>query len=119
MKLIFYVGTALLLSLSSRSLLAQTKTDTSSGHYYIDVHHLGAGKVTADAVAKAHAKDLAVEGKHGVHFIQYWVDEAAGDVYCLSQAPDSSAIIETHREAHGLLPAKVVKVTPGATASNK
>jgi hypothetical protein len=32
------------------------------------VHNLGAGKVTYNAVAGAHAKDLATEGQYGVEF---------------------------------------------------
>jgi hypothetical protein len=81
--------------------------------YFLDVHQLGAGNVTAKDVAGAHQKDLAVEGKHGVNLINYWVDEKAGVVMCLSQAKDSTSIIETHREAHGLLPAYVLKVKQG------
>jgi hypothetical protein len=91
-------------------------TDTASKQLYIDVHHLGAGKVTYDAVAKAHAKDLAVEKKHGVHFIKYWVDEAAGNVYCLSSSSGVDAIRDTHAEAHGLLPDSVFMVTAGQQA---
>lgn len=79
---------------------------------FIDVHELGPGKVTAAAVAEAHRKDLAVQGQYGVKFIDYWVDEANGVVYCLSEAPDANAVIETHRHAHGLLPARVSAVTP-------
>jgi hypothetical protein len=86
-------------------------------HYYIDVHHLGAGKVTAQAVAGAHAKDLAVQGKYGVEFIKYWVDEREGDVYCLSSAPDSQSIRKTHGEAHGLLPDDIYMVTGGKDAA--
>ncbi len=82
-------------------------------NFYLDVHELGAGKVTAKDVAAAHQKDLAVEHKYGVNFINYWVNEKDGIVVCLSQAPDSTAIINTHREAHGLIPAYVVKVDPG------
>jgi Nickel responsive protein SCO4226-like len=81
--------------------------------FFIDVHNLGAGNVTAEAAAGAHSKDLAVEKKYGVNFINYWVDEKAGNIYCLSQAPDSNAIIHTHREAHGLLPAYVLQVKQG------
>ena len=96
-------------------------TDTSgaapSTHLYIDVHNLGAGKVTYKAVADAHAKDLAVEKKYGVQFIKYWVDEKAGKVYCLSNAPDSEAIVKTHAEAHGLLPDQVYLVTSGTAAA--
>jgi len=124
MKLVFYVGAAVVLHLSSGPLFAQLKADTSSGvasrpagHLFIDVHHLGAGKVTAEAVARAHAKDLAVESKYGVHFLQYWVDEAGGNVYCLSSSPDSDAIRRTHAEAHGLLPDETYAVTDGTPAA--
>lgn len=80
---------------------------------YLDIHELGPGKVTAAAVAAAHQKDLAVEHKYGVNFINYWVDEKNGTVMCLSQAPDSAAVVNTHREAHGLIPVSVVQVVQG------
>ncbi len=80
---------------------------------FLDFHYLGAGNVTANDVAAAHQKDLAVENKHGVNFINYWVDEKEGVVICLSQAKDSSSVIETHKEAHGLIPAYVLKVKEG------
>src|SRR5579863_4890893 len=90
-----------------------------SARFYIDVHHLGAGKVTAAAVAGAHQKDLAVEKKYNVSFIKYWVDESKGDVYCLSSAPNPAAIRSTHAEAHGLLPDDIYKVSPGQEAMIK
>jgi len=80
---------------------------------YFDVHHLGAGKVTAKAVADAHAKDLATQGKFNVKFINYWVDEKDGVVVCLSEAQDPQAIVKTHKEAHGLVPDEVHKVKQG------
>jgi phenolic acid decarboxylase len=69
--------------------------------------------VTARDVEAAHQKDLAVEHKYGVNFINYWVNERDGIVVCLSQASDSTSIINTHKEAHGLIPAYVVKVKEG------
>lgn len=86
---------------------------TGNKQLYLDVHELGAGKVTAKDVAGAHEKDLAVEKNYGVNFINYWVDEKDGVVMCLSEAPDSSAIIKTHKEAHGLLPAYILRVKQG------
>ena len=86
---------------------------TNQENYFLDVHYLGAGKVTASDVAAAHKKDLAVENKYGVNFINYWVDEKAGVVMCLSQAKDSTSVINTHKEAHGLIPAYVLEVKPG------
>jgi hypothetical protein len=122
----FFVFTAItVVSLVSFRLSAQSTTaqdkDTSSArssnNLYIDVHHFGPGNVKFEDVAKAHAKDLAIENKYGVHFINYWVDEAQGNVYCLSTAPDSMAIINTHKEAHGLLPEEIFLVKSGQFAS--
>ncbi|MGN6249719.1 MAG: DUF4242 domain-containing protein [Ginsengibacter sp.] len=85
--------------------------------YYIDVHDMTPGKITVADVAAAHQKDLATEGKFGVDFIKYWVDPAKGKIYCLSKAPNEESIINTHREAHGLLPSHVYKVTDGPEAA--
>ena len=100
---------------------AATKKNETAGSskgkkLFIDVHHLGAGKVSYDAVAKAHAKDLATEGKYSVEFIKYWVDSAKGDVYCLSSAFTDESIRKTHAEAHGLLPDYIYSMTDGAAA---
>lgn len=81
--------------------------------YFLDIHKLGAGKVTAAAVAEAHEKDLAVQKKYGVNFINYWVNEKDGVVVCLSQASNESGIMDTHREAHGLLPDEIRPVKQG------
>jgi hypothetical protein len=80
---------------------------------YFDIHELGAGNVTTEAVASAHTKDLAVQKKYGVNFINYWVDEKNGKVFCLSEANDSSDVIRTHKEAHGLLPNYLLTVKQG------
>jgi hypothetical protein len=82
-------------------------------HLFLDVHYLGAGKVTAADVKAAHQKDLATEGKHNVSFINYWVDEKEGVVMCLSQSNDEQSVIQTHTEAHGLIPASVASVKEG------
>jgi hypothetical protein len=81
-------------------------------NFFLDIHKLG-GPVTAQAVADAHTKDLAVQGKRDVNFLNYWVDEKAGIVTCLSEAKDSIAVISTHREAHGLIPAEIHQVKQG------
>jgi hypothetical protein len=87
--------------------------ETGQTSLYLDVHHVGVGKVTPEDVAAAHQKDLAVQGRHGVQFINYWVDPAAGDIFCLSEAPSAEAVLTTHREAHGLVSDEIEKVTEG------
>jgi len=86
---------------------------TSKGNLFFDIHYLGAGNVTAKAVEDAHAKDLAVQGKYDVNFLNYWVDEKTGVVMCVAEAPDSGAIVKTHTEAHGLVPDEVHQVKQG------
>lgn len=88
-------------------------SEINGANYFLDIHHLGAGKVTAKDVAAAHQKDLAVEKKYGVNFINYWVNEKDGVVVCFSQAPDPNAIIATHKEAHGLVPDQIEQVKQG------
>ena len=70
--------------------------------------------VKADDVAGAHAADLKVQGKYGVDYKQYWVDEEEGKVFCLVDAPDRDAASRVHREAHGLVAHTLFEVTPGA-----
>ena len=80
---------------------------------FLDIHYLGAGKISAKDVAEAHKKDLATQNKYAVNFINYWVNEKEGVVMCLSQAKDSASVIRTHKEAHGLLPDAILKVKQG------
>jgi hypothetical protein len=76
----------------------------------MDVHHIDGG-VTTDAVAQAHAKDLEVQAQHGVNYLRYWVDESAGKIFCLVEAPDAESACTVHREAHGLVADQIFQVT--------
>jgi hypothetical protein len=80
---------------------------------FLDVHEFGGGHVSAKEVAAAHEKDLAVQKNYGVNFITYWVDEKAGVVMCLSEAPNEKSVLSTHKEAHGLMPSYIRKVKQG------
>jgi len=80
---------------------------------YLDTHKKIPG-LTGEAVAQAHAADLAVQAKHGVNYVRYWYDEATGKVFCLVEAPSAEAATAVHREAHGLLADELVEVKEGA-----
>jgi hypothetical protein len=80
---------------------------------FLDVHHFGPGKVSAEDVAGAHQKDLAVGPKHNVTYLSYWLDEKSGTVTCLSEAPNAEAALATHQEAHGLMPDSIAEVSDG------
>jgi len=79
---------------------------------YMDVHSLDGG-VSIDDVKKAHAADLATQDAHQVHYLRYWVDEGAGKIFCLVEAPDVEAANTVHREAHGLVAEEIYRVTEG------
>jgi len=59
---------------------------------YMDIHEIPGG-ITAEEVAKAHAHDVAVEGKYGVHYHKYWVNESAGKIFCLCEARNSNSSV--------------------------
>ena len=69
---------------------------------FMDAHTIEGG-VAASDVAAAHQADLATQDAYGVSGGQYWVDEAAGKIFCLVEAPDAEAAATVHREAHGLV----------------
>lgn len=79
---------------------------------YLDVHKHVHG-VTKEAVAEAHKKDLEVQGKYGVSYVRYWVDEKSEKVFCLVDAPNKEAAERVHREAHGLVADELNEVTEG------
>jgi hypothetical protein len=77
---------------------------------FMDVHNIEGG-VSAEDVARAHEADVATQGPHGVDYLRYWVDEKAGKIFCLVQAPDAEAANTVHREAHGLVADEIYPVT--------
>jgi class 3 adenylate cyclase len=77
---------------------------------YIDIHDIRG--VTAEDVAKAHKADLEKQGKYGVSYLKYWVNESCGKVFCLVNAPNAEAARQVHREAHGMVAEKIIEVQP-------
>ena len=80
---------------------------------FMDAHNIEGGVSAAD-VAAAHQADLATQDAHGVNYLRYWVDEAAGKIFCLVDAPDAEAANTVHRDAHGLVADEIYAVSEGA-----
>jgi hypothetical protein len=80
---------------------------------FMDVHTIEGG-VSARDVADAHMKDLETQGQHGVDYKSYWVDERAGKIFCLVEAPSADAAHTVHREAHGLVAEEIYEVQQGS-----
>jgi class 3 adenylate cyclase len=77
----------------------------------MDIHNLDEG-TTPEDIAKAHAKDMETQKKYGVEYTKYWVNETGKKVFCLAHAPNAEAAEQVHREAHGLMPEKIIEVQP-------
>jgi hypothetical protein len=48
-----------------------------------------------------------------VNYKSYWVDEKAGKIFCLVEAPDADTARTVHREAHGLVADEIYVVQEG------
>ncbi len=80
---------------------------------FMDVHQKLPEGASAKDVADAHMADLRVQEKFGVNYINYWLDENSGKVFCLVDAPDADAAAACHREAHGLTADEIYEVVQG------
>ena len=77
---------------------------------FMDVHNIEGG-VSGGDVANAHQADVELQSKYGVEYKRYWVDENAGKIFCLVEAPDAETAIKVHREAHGLVADEIYEVS--------
>ena len=77
---------------------------------YMDIHQIDGA--TPDDVAKAHIADLKVQANRDVNYLKYWHNPSCGKIFCLVEAPTAEEAIAVHREAHGLVPQKIIEVAP-------
>jgi hypothetical protein len=80
---------------------------------FMDAHTIEGGVSLSDVEA-AHEADLATQGPFDVSYVRYWVDEAAGRIFCLVEAPDAEAAALVHKKAHGLVADEIYAVVEGA-----
>ena len=77
---------------------------------YMDIHTVPGA--TPEALRQAHEADVAVQHEHHVCYHKYWLNEEAGKVFCLVEAPNPEAAAAVHRDAHGLVAEKIIEVDP-------
>lgn len=66
------------------------------------------------ASPQGQCRDLRTQGAYGVNYLRYWVDEEAGKIFCLVEAPDAETANTVHREAHGLVADEIYPVAENA-----
>lgn len=82
---------------------------------YMDVHIVPG--VKARAVAEAHHLDLLHQEEFACKCMTYWIDEERENVFCLIEAPTKEAVEEMHRKAHGLIPNRIIEVSPDVVSA--
>jgi hypothetical protein len=65
---------------------------------FMDVHS-GFFGVTAEQLAEAHNRDLAIQDEEGVVYERAWLDPDAGKVFCLATGPSKEAVMRVHERA--------------------
>jgi len=75
---------------------------------YMDRHYIEG--ITKEAIAQAHALDLAIQERYPVKFLTYWFDEPRCVGNCLIVSPDKETIRKAHGEAHGNIPSEIIEV---------
>ena len=78
---------------------------------FMDYHIIS--DIDIDAVKEAHIADKSIQEKYGVKYIQFWVNQEAGTIFCLIEAPDEESCEQVHQEAHGNIACQIVQVESG------
>jgi AraC-like DNA-binding protein len=78
---------------------------------FMDFHKIE--NVTVEDVKAAHIADELIQGKYGVKYHQFWVNQEAGNVFCLMEGPSKEACENVHREAHGNIACAMTEVESG------
>lgn len=80
---------------------------------FMDVHEELPEGAGFDNAAELHEADRRTQAKYGADFKRFWIDEDAGKVFCLIEAPSAEAAVAVHRDAHGVLADRIFEVREG------
>lgn len=77
---------------------------------FMDLHKIP--NITIEDAKKAHVADEAIQHQYGVKYLQFWVNEEAGQLYCLVDGPDKATVEKVHRLAHAHIACAMVEIDP-------
>ena len=78
---------------------------------FMDFHKIE--NITVDDVVSAHMADIAIQEKYGVKYHQFWVNQEAGTIFCLTEGPNKEACQLVHQLAHGNIACALTEVESG------
>ena len=77
----------------------------------MDFHKIAG--LTIEDIKKGHIADLAIQEKYGVKYHQFWLNQEAGTLFCLTEGPDMKTCEMVHRLAHGNVACAMIEVESG------
>ena len=77
---------------------------------FMDLHKIP--NVTIEDAKKAHVADEYIQRQYGVKYLQFWINEEAGNLFCLVEGPNKSTVEDVHRIAHGHVACAIVEIDP-------
>lgn len=78
---------------------------------FMDFHKIP--NLTIEDVVRAHVADMAIQEQYGVKYLQFWVNQKDGAVFCLTEGPDAETCEKVHQMAHGNLACAITEVDVG------
>src|SRR5260221_1896219 len=78
---------------------------------FMDFHKIE--NVTIEDVKVAHMADVAIQDQYGVKYHQFWVNQEAGTVFCLTEGPNKETVELVHQKSHGNIACALIEVETG------
>ncbi|MCU7550879.1 DUF4242 domain-containing protein [Chitinophagaceae bacterium LB-8] len=78
---------------------------------YMDMHK-GMKGLSREELENAHRQDVEIQDKYGVKYQKFWVNEEAGTIFCLIEAPSKEACAAVHFASHGQQACEIIEVHP-------
>jgi AraC-like DNA-binding protein len=76
---------------------------------YIDLHI--DNSLTPELISKCHVADKAIQQKYGVRYLQIFLNQPQGYLFCLVEGPDKESCERVHQEAHGNIACNILEIT--------
>jgi AraC-like DNA-binding protein len=78
---------------------------------FMDYHKIP--NISLDDVVNVHMADVAIQEQYGVRYLQFWVNQRDGAVFCLTEGPDAKTCELVHQMAHGNIACAITELDPG------
>lgn len=77
---------------------------------FMDYHKIP--NVVLEDIVNAHMADVAIQAQYDVKYLQFWINQRDGAVFCLTEGPDARTCEIVHELAHGHVACAITELDP-------